>query len=186
MQAVDVFVLPAVPWKNGGGVTRNIAVCPPGAGLDDFDWRVSIADVAASGAFSRFPGVDRTILLLEGAGMMLGDAALTFPFEAHRFRGEDPVNALLVDGPSRDFNVMTRRGRVDASVDVCTSRSAFDSADSAVFFCARGSWRTGDNATVEEGQALIFDRFMDAGFDPQSTDAVLIAVLIRNNEGEDS
>ena len=58
-----------MPWKNGGGSTDEIATYPRGAGLDAFDWRVSIAHVASDGPFSRFPGVERTITLLEGAGM---------------------------------------------------------------------------------------------------------------------
>ena len=57
-----------VPWKNGGGTTAEVAVHPPGAGLDDFDWRISMADVAVDGPFSRFPGVDRTLVLAEGRG----------------------------------------------------------------------------------------------------------------------
>lgn len=48
--------LVASPWKNGGGVTREIAAQPPGASLDGFAWRVSVADVAQPGPFSRFPG----------------------------------------------------------------------------------------------------------------------------------
>ncbi|MBN7823193.1 HutD family protein, partial [Bowmanella yangjiangensis] len=47
----------AMPWKNGGGSTLELAICPVGASLDDFDWRISSASVASSGAFSRFPGI---------------------------------------------------------------------------------------------------------------------------------
>ena len=61
----------SMPWKNGAGRTTEIAVHPPGAALDTFAWRVSIADVERDGPFSRFPGIDRTIVLLEGAGMRL-------------------------------------------------------------------------------------------------------------------
>jgi environmental stress-induced protein Ves len=57
--------LKAVPWKNGLGVTREIAVEPVGASMDDFLWRVSIADVDTASPFSTFPGIDRTIVLLE-------------------------------------------------------------------------------------------------------------------------
>ena len=56
----------AVPWKNGGGVTHDVIVSPAGATLDDFDWRISIAEIARSGPFSRFPGIDRTLAVLEG------------------------------------------------------------------------------------------------------------------------
>src|SRR4029077_2512621 len=61
----------SMPWKNGAGRTTEIAVHPPGAALDAFAWRVSIADVEQDGPFSRFPGIDRTIVLLGGSGMRL-------------------------------------------------------------------------------------------------------------------
>jgi len=50
-----------MPWKNGGGETVEIAISPQGAGLADFDWRVSMATVASDGPFSVFPGIDRTL-----------------------------------------------------------------------------------------------------------------------------
>ncbi|WP_344323995.1 HutD family protein, partial [Kitasatospora putterlickiae] len=43
---------PATAWRNGGGVTREVAGHPVGSGLDDFRWRVSLADVASAGPFS--------------------------------------------------------------------------------------------------------------------------------------
>ena len=49
----------AVPWKNGGGLTREVAVHPKGSGFEGFDWRVSIAEVHAAGAFSCFAGIER-------------------------------------------------------------------------------------------------------------------------------
>ena len=58
-------------WKNGGGETAEIAVSPDSAGLDDFDWRVSMATVEAGGPFSMFAGVDRTLSILEGEGILL-------------------------------------------------------------------------------------------------------------------
>ncbi len=114
-------MLPASPWKNGGGATRTLVVSPEGAGFDDFDWRISIADVASSGDFSRFPGVDRIIVLLTGAGMILhinegSVLPLTTPFQPLPFRGDEMVSSRLLNGPVRDFNVMTRRGRARASV----------------------------------------------------------------------
>ncbi len=63
--------LQPTPWKNGGGVTRELAAFPPHSNFADFIWRVSVADVHADGAFSAFPGIDRQIALLEGAGMTL-------------------------------------------------------------------------------------------------------------------
>jgi environmental stress-induced protein Ves len=38
---------------------------------DEWDWRVSIADVVQDGLFSLLPGVDRTIAVVEGEGMLM-------------------------------------------------------------------------------------------------------------------
>ena len=108
--------LPQQAWKNGGGVTRQIAVDPPGASLADFNWRISMATVAANGAFSDFSGVDRTLAILAGQGMALqlnnGPLHTLCPGEPPLcFAGEVPVYARLTAGPVVDFNIMTRRGR---------------------------------------------------------------------------
>ena len=106
--------LSAAPWKNGSGSTTEIAIAPGDATLHSFDWRLSLATIAHSGAFSQFPGVDRTLALVDGAGFTLDidgsrhvlsdldEGTIAFP-------GEAAVNATLHGGPTLDFNVMTRR-----------------------------------------------------------------------------
>lgn len=139
--------LTATRWKNGGGLTREIAAYPVGAGLDTFVWRVSVAEVERSGPFSQFPGVDRTLVLLAGAGMHLSQAhgatlALIEPLALARFDGAAAVDAQLVDGATRDFNLMVRRDRAQASVEFWqgshANRRVFD-ADAALVFCASGA-----------------------------------------------
>lgn len=108
-----------MPWKNGLGTTTELAIEPEGAALDDFTWRVSIAELRASGPFSPFPGYDRIIVQLEGAPMTLshaggGEHRLAL-LEPHAFAGEIATSSTL-DGPARDFNVMARRERASASV----------------------------------------------------------------------
>src|SRR5688572_185634 len=103
----------ARPWKNGGGTTRDIAVSPPGASLDTFDWRLSLAQVDRDGPFSRFDNVDRTIVLLSGAMTLHErdrriDLARNEPFA---FAGERAIEATVAGGSTLDFNVMTRRAR---------------------------------------------------------------------------
>jgi len=111
-----------MPWKNGGGTTTEIAVWPAEAGLDDFDWRVSMARVESDGPFSRFPGVDRSLSILDGAGLMLtvGEArpvALTGDSAALAFAADVPTSATLIAGPITDLNVMTRRGAFVCAVE---------------------------------------------------------------------
>jgi len=121
--------LQPVPWRNGQGITRELAVMPPGAGADEFLWRVSLADVVGAAPFSRFPGVDRTIVLIDGAGFrMTLDGAhvheLTTPCAPFAFPGEAEVAVALAGGPTRDFNLMLRRGRVTGGVAVWNDTAA--------------------------------------------------------------
>lgn len=119
-----------VPWKSGRGVTEEIAVGPPGATLEagDFAWRVSRASVAEPGPFSAFPGIDRVLVVTDGAGLRLvhGDAAPVklAPLVPHRFSGDDATSAELVGGPVRDFNVLTRRGVARGEVEVIRGAGA--------------------------------------------------------------
>ncbi|WP_269931691.1 HutD/Ves family protein [Aminobacter sp. HY435] len=103
-----------MPWKNGGGVTTEIIAWPPAAGLDDFHWRISMAQVAAGGPFSVFSGIDRTLTVLEGTMRLAiegaGEHLLSRHSEPCVFPGDVATSAKLVDGPVLDFNVMTRRG----------------------------------------------------------------------------
>jgi environmental stress-induced protein Ves len=109
----------ATPWKNGGGTTRNVACAPQEATLGAFDWRVSIADVAAEGPFSAFDGVDRVIMLIEGDAMELevdGVRHTLARLDALRFAGEAETSARLPAGPTRDVNLMMRRGRTSGGM----------------------------------------------------------------------
>lgn len=121
IKPIDIIRLDAVQpqrWFNGGGRTREIAT---GAGNPDWDWRLSVADVESDGPFSHLPDIEREIYLLEGAGMQFdfedGDAhALTPESPRFRFDGGRGLYSRLIDGPTRDFNLMWRRGRVDAEL----------------------------------------------------------------------
>ncbi|MER8921093.1 HutD family protein [Mesorhizobium sp. M0802] len=119
VRAADYRVM---PWKNGGGTTTEIAVSPDGAGLDDFDWRVSMARVEGSGPFSGFAGVDRTFAVLEGEGIVLDiagrpPAEVTAASAPLSFPADVPTTAALISGPITDLNVMTRRARATHTVE---------------------------------------------------------------------
>ncbi len=110
------------PWANGGGVTRVIATGRFSRSSADFDWRLSVADVSTSGAFSTLPGVDRVITLADGPGLLLtvdGHEHTLEPFRPLSFAGEASTECHVVE-PTRDFNVMTRRDACAATVRVCS------------------------------------------------------------------
>jgi environmental stress-induced protein Ves len=113
----------ATPWKNGGGVTREVAAAGESGArgrLDGFLWRISLADIAADGPFSAFDGYDRVITLVRGAGMLLTiegvEHRVDDRFEPLEFPGGSLTDCALIDGPVVDFNVMTRAGAAKADV----------------------------------------------------------------------
>jgi environmental stress-induced protein Ves len=151
-----------MPWKDGGGETMEIALAPPGAALDAFDWRISMARVAVDGPFSRFPGIDRTLMILDGNGIRLaidGSAPvdLTAASDPLSFPGDVAASANLLVGSVTDLNVMTRRGRLTHSmqhhrIDAPTDL-ALD-ADTALLLCAAGSVQV----TTSDGTAHLAAR----------------------------
>lgn len=169
MHRFSLAAAPCRPWKNGGGETRELAVAPPGAGLDDFDWRISCARVASGGPFSAFPGVDRSLAVLEGGGLRLdfaGGEALSLQVDCAPlpFAGEQPVTASLLDSPVVDFNVMTRRARWRHDLQVLTlhGRQALRCcADVELLYCAAGGlagWQADVGPFVlAAGEGLLFD-----------------------------
>jgi environmental stress-induced protein Ves len=111
----------AVPWKNGGGVTREIHREPPEPA--PFDWRLSLATIGSAGPFSAFDGYDRTLTLVRGVGVEMtfhqhGNAKLSSVGQMAQFDGGWQTSCALLDGPSTDLNLIVSRTRA-----VSTSRS---------------------------------------------------------------
>ncbi|MGA0599239.1 HutD family protein [Caulobacter sp. KR2-114] len=102
----------ATRWKNGGGVTREVAAWPPDAGVGAFEWRLSLAEITRDGPFSTFHGVDRSLTVVEGEALALdvdGERHCLGARARLAFPGEAAVAARLRAGLVRDFNVMVRR-----------------------------------------------------------------------------
>lgn len=115
MEIIRYAELRADPWRNGGGVTRELASHPKAASAQDgaWDWRVSIADVSKAGAFSIFPGMDRVLTVIEGELLLLTVDGAEHPLEKYRpfrFSGEADSAGALPTGDIRDLNVITRNG----------------------------------------------------------------------------
>ena len=110
-------------WKNGAGWTSEILKIHDSEERDtnDWAWRLSIAEIETDAPFSAFPGVERELVLLSGNGLRLrfedGETRdLLPPHDKLRFAGERPAFGELIDGATRDFNLMWKRGMVDAQL----------------------------------------------------------------------
>ena len=136
MHRIELFRCQPQPWKNGGGVTRELITWPPPrdaqASAHDWSVRVSVADITQNGPFSSFPGIDRCFAVLEGNGVELdlaggphrqraGDPPLAFA-------GEHPIGCRLLQGPTRDLNLMGRRAHGRITLQRARPGSVFDVA----------------------------------------------------------
>jgi len=99
----------AAPWRNGGGTTRELLAWPHGG---EWSARISVADVAASGPFSSYPGVARWFAVLSGEGVRLRvdgrEHVLGRDSQPFSFDGESATHCELRAGTTEDFNLMLR------------------------------------------------------------------------------
>ena len=144
-----------VPWKNGGGVTREILRSPAEAA--DFDWRLSLATIAAPGPFSTFAGYHRTLVLVGGAGVELnfaqhGTSRLSAPGQSVAFDGAWQTSCTLLDGPSTDLNliVASERAQSMSRAMALTEEQTVQTADWTEVFvcCVSGAIRLTNTAGV--------------------------------------
>jgi uncharacterized protein len=175
-----------LPWANGRGSTLELVRRDDATGA--LLWRLSVADVVEPGPFSPLPGIDRAITLIDGGGFVLDFGGMRpsvalRPFEPLAFSGDWPTVAIAVHGPSRDFNVMTARGRIVAEVSVSTGGVV--TGPLAYIFAARGSltFETAGTLIRAESGELIECRQESIGRLEASPGSVAIVVRLQATNG---
>ncbi len=167
MRIVRMSELTATPWKNGGGVTREISAVRRDEALL---WRLSLADVAKDGPFSNFDGFIRILTVIDGNGMeLIGSSGTLYADygEPVRFDGGLKIDAKLTDGPLRDFNLIFDPVFCDGKVVPITGpyRQVLRATPEITFAVhgLRGSvtidkverLHAGDTAVIETGSAQV-------------------------------
>jgi len=146
------------PWRNGGGLTRELLTWPS---ADECDVRIAVADIAADGPFSSYEGVQRWIAVISGTGIELsfndGDRQLLTGDEPLCFDGADAPGCRLLDGPTRDLNLMVRNGR--GVMRKVTSSVAWNErfAMRGLFAATSGEWTAGDERVAMPAMTLLWD-----------------------------
>jgi uncharacterized protein len=110
MHSVQLDRVAPQPWRNGGGLTRELLAWPV---VDDWQLRISVAEIQRDGPFSACPGIERWFAVVDGAGVVLRFGSERRLLECGaaplRFRGEDAPQCELLAGATRDLNLMLRR-----------------------------------------------------------------------------
>lgn len=137
------------PWRNGGGITRELLTGPS---PESWQWRVSVADIERDAPFSLWAGVQRWFVPIEGGGAELRVDGLPHRVELGgeplAFEGNALTTCRLIAGPTRDLNLMLRGA-------AGSLRRAFDAQDwspgsaQCGLFTARAGTCLADGATIE-------------------------------------
>lgn len=156
--AIALDRAPCTPWRNGGGVTRELLAWPHPS---DWRLRISVADIGADGPFSAFAGVRRWFALLSGDGVVLdfggqphalrlGDAPLAFD-------GAQAPGCRLLGGPVRDLNLMCRGA--DGGMAPAAPGQPWrppTGAQAGLFARVAGRWRSDDLQHHLPGPGLLW------------------------------
>jgi len=163
-------------WKNGGGITHEIAAVTDAHGPL---WRLSIAEVASDGPFSTFAGLSRILTVIKGAGLILEtpDGRLQAkPLVPLVFSGDTPVSSRMLRGPIRDFNLIYDAGRIKTSVAVSDSLGglAVEGAnDRLVILLLGGGLHVGDISACPGDVVVLDDPAAKTAADRGSTGIVV-------------
>ncbi|NTS30988.1 HutD family protein [Phyllobacterium sp. BT25] len=161
-----------MPWKNGAGVTTEIAIAPEGAAIDSFDWRISMAKVPDSGPFSAFAGIDRVLAVLDGAmNLQVGAGTpvkLDSTSRAIPFPGDIPTRADVIETVT-DLNVMVRRGRFTARVTLLERQElTAEAKETFLLLRSKAALHTGETVEIDDvihlarGETLAFVRIPES------------------------
>lgn len=137
-----------MPWANGRGTSYEIASDRSEAG--EWTWRLAMAPVNEDGPFSRVECVNRSLAVVEGAGMLLSvdrKKLQCLPMQVVRFRGDAVTEAALTDGPIMDINLMVRRKEAEGEMAMVSDAGLLNGVSIVV--------AVGGSAQVKSGDSII-------------------------------
>ena len=164
MMLIHAASVAAQAWRNGGGQTRELLVWPA---AENWQLRISRADIEADGPFSAFPDVARWFAVLQGAGVALsfadGERVLRAGESPVCFDGAAAPGCKLLDGPTQDLNLMLRGGNgVMRRAHISHSwREAFTMR--GVYTTVAGAWRGDSQACDLREHTLLWQPDAGAG-----------------------
>jgi uncharacterized protein len=173
---------PALPWRNGGGLTHELVSQP----AVSWSWRVSVARVERDGPFSHFPGTHRQFAVLRGEGVHLDVGGVRHTLRAGgevlAFDGGQSCHCSLIEGATQDFNLMNRAGH--ARLQRCTGRARppWSSGEVAgIYACAAAQLQDAGGLcwSLEPDELLWTDRLPPGDWCVEGSDALVFAIAAK-------
>jgi len=165
-----------MPWKNGQGTTLELFKLKKNFSEDSgFIFRLSKAFIKNDNDFSLFPGIDRTLILLKGDGVILNirdhEQKLSLPYSKIQFRGEDRVSCKLINSPCEDFNIMVERQYAKVEHEICyDSKELFSSQHMGLFLYY-----------VSLNKLLILEKSESLKINPERDGVIIVTKLFITN-----
>lgn len=131
-------------WKNGGGVTTQIAIYPPEATLDNFLWRLSSAQISQAGPFSKFEGHQRFLAILHGEGLNLkidDHSKVLRTDDVISFHGKEAASCELLSTEVRDLNLILDRSVYQGSMEICREPKQIRNSGTTLLYAIQGVCR---------------------------------------------
>lgn len=149
-----------MPWKNGRGFTSEIAIFPAGSTLEknNFSWRLSSAEVTENGPFSSFPGCERYLAIIEGAGLKLqfeNENKLIDQNSFLQFSGELKVHSELIDGKIRDLNLILKKETHQVQFKILNTSLNKLAQGTSIIFVMEGSVAVNDSVAEKFDTVII-------------------------------
>ncbi|AHD02775.1 HutD/Ves family protein [Leisingera methylohalidivorans] len=154
---ISAFKARPVAWKNGGGVTRELAVHEENGTMV---WRLSLADISRDGPFSAFPGLSRIHCIVEGAGHILSNSGTRLearPLQPLPFDGGLELECRLRDGPSKAFNVIYDPARVTADAGILKDGALPAVGNRHVLFVVAGRLEIAGKGHFTPGEGIVME-----------------------------
>jgi environmental stress-induced protein Ves len=146
-----------MPWANGRGTSYEIASDRNESG--EWAWRLAMAPVNEDGPFSRIECVNRSLAVVDGAGMQLSvdrKKLQCLPMQVVRFRGDAITEATLLEGPIMDINLMVRRKEADGEMTIVSDSGVLDGASIVVAVGGSAQVTCGDSTIdLERHDSLV-------------------------------
>ncbi|CAN7568945.1 HutD family protein [Bosea sp. LjRoot9] len=180
------------PWKNGGGVTIDIADAyregaAPGS-WEGMIWRFGRTGIVAPGPFSDLTGYERLQLVIAGSGLVLetpaGEIDLRRPFQPVRYDGGTPIVSRLENGPVEVVNLIADRALCEIDLIVATTgQNAVLSAGNHVIYAPENAFTgscDGKPVRIEPGHAILIEARIAVSLKAATGLAVVATIALRS------
>ena len=173
-----------MPWKNGKGITHEIAKSCDENGII---WRLSLAKITQDGPFSTFPNLSRISIVISGEGMRLIETntdakVLALLHKPTLFSGDQPIEAQLINGPVQNFNIIYDPTKTKSTVHILkgpeSNKLSTKNGKKIAIYCLSGTLTINQKNINQHETALLIGPDIANFSCPKGSKALLVTFIM--------